>query len=1455
MNEALVSAHSFVRALKAPTDPPHEEWPTKIRLARAAWENNSVRIQRKAGIILEWLLPLFTKAISKTDSQTQPVLSHFHWELLADVLSNPGDTPIAPIVLHFPIASYLSTIFIACRSLPPESADTLFLQVHRSLTILWPMSTQTGLDMLSECFWASLSVIKSPSSTYANPHVVAVMVLVWNYFQQNFDMVSASQKKKVYTAFSQHIADWLFALQSNLESIHTEQIYRIGKQVLSNVDSLRFIVDAKQTTSLSPSSFLFNENVKSDHLTRLSLLRILPRLYKDYLENLHIYQYVIFPSSLNAAQVQDRFTEIGTNFAIQILRSLESLESPDDQLQLWDVTVNVLLISEQEQITTIKEKTEWMSYLCSLRQRALAVLNNSWDETQAVLLRHSLDVLSFLHRVEPELINPILPSILERVALSLVTQRQSSPQVTESASILLNQLLSFSSKTRTLHAFIAMLQEVLKCSFPHVSDMDAQKIYQFSICSPLMSFTFFDKLKYALLTFISPGQAKAIIEGTKVVLMECVKSYSSASSLKRRKLLGGQGSIPVPSGGSEIGIVSFCLLVRFNSVIVEALVHEDMSNDVQGSTGYLDALDDCVSTVLDRLLSSSKNFNPEGTPLLKKRKESTGELLEWSDQCFLESLLRLSYDLFVHYDYHNSRKTPKTILSYTDTMTTFMQEKLIPDLQLEIGRWFTYAATRTISRQESKDKYLDTLLDYIEQHGTLKNLQSNGEVLYPSSSHVALVLLGYLLENRLPEIDAFASRLQLERIVRLLIRHIDCMRPNYLSIGAIIDRLFQRASFWEMQNIKATLQSVLDQETSFLISKHAPVTPNMDWSILRQSIKCSPSDMERVAVIYKLSLRFPSNYLSKKSRDDLILKALNADVFTDISHLQEHPTVCNKEINVACRAFLSKSWNEQPSKLLEELVLAPSWMDYFFGKKFPVEDPFHQEKLNGMRVAILRLAIQNTLKGDTLPLDNILRASLNYEVKLGQDLNDMLIRSPLVLLINSIIDSTKRSRLYETTISLINEIRTHLNRWLEPSIEQLLRADSNTFGSSGGIVKGWKMFLSLTTWILDEPPEPSNLESISQRLFRRTIQLVSSPYVDSEFCSDILSIVLIQSKLSRGNGVLETAGFLAGYLLMCSARPPSSFDKPLSQLCKALTLGQYEALLDSLAEYLEKQVTKVVLHVALHASILLLKQAPEKSSKISSNYVSRCLRVLTNTDVSRLSSPEIHQVLVFLRFQCSERAITLQTLDVSGILTIIHSMTDGSPDHNTNTSYSIFQNVVSILDDLVRLRHDLLNSFFPHISEILRRLISLLRTIRPQLGTKQYRLLANAYPRWINPLESFGESGGAGHLARLLTMFTTKTLVRSRGNNELPKAASLARSFARHAPYVLLAYLQAASDPLTYMTAQVRKELQPGLFALCAMTGEHGRDTLMIQNLSAEQKVLLKTLWGNYVKQKYTGKG
>lgn len=61
MSQALQSSQSFVRALKAPSDPPQPDGPSKVEIARQAWENTSFYVPNKGEVIVEWLLTKLLK--------------------------------------------------------------------------------------------------------------------------------------------------------------------------------------------------------------------------------------------------------------------------------------------------------------------------------------------------------------------------------------------------------------------------------------------------------------------------------------------------------------------------------------------------------------------------------------------------------------------------------------------------------------------------------------------------------------------------------------------------------------------------------------------------------------------------------------------------------------------------------------------------------------------------------------------------------------------------------------------------------------------------------------------------------------------------------------------------------------------------------------------------------------------------------------------------------------------------------------------------------------------------------------------------------------------------------------------------------------------------------------------------------------------------------------------------
>lgn len=61
MAQNTQSSQSFVRALKAPSDPPHAGGQSKIELAREAWDNTEFYVPNKGVIIADWLLSKLLK--------------------------------------------------------------------------------------------------------------------------------------------------------------------------------------------------------------------------------------------------------------------------------------------------------------------------------------------------------------------------------------------------------------------------------------------------------------------------------------------------------------------------------------------------------------------------------------------------------------------------------------------------------------------------------------------------------------------------------------------------------------------------------------------------------------------------------------------------------------------------------------------------------------------------------------------------------------------------------------------------------------------------------------------------------------------------------------------------------------------------------------------------------------------------------------------------------------------------------------------------------------------------------------------------------------------------------------------------------------------------------------------------------------------------------------------------
>ena len=214
----------------------------------------------------------------------------------------------------------------------------------------------------------------------------------------------------------------------------------------------------------------------------------------------------------------------------------------------------------------------------------------------------------------------------------------------------------------------------------------------------------------------------------------------------------------------------------------------------------------------------------------------------------------------------------------------------------------------------------------------------------------------------------------------------------------------------------------------------------------------------------------------------------------------------------------------------------------------------------------------------------------------------------------------------------------------------------------------------------------------------------------------------------------------------------------------------------------------------------------------------------------------------------------MRLIDVGSIWTLLSRVLSGSRIHDDETTVAVFHKSVTSIGALIRLRRDLLTPTLPHLAALLQQLIWSMRRARPHVGAKQTKQVMDTLPRYINSNPLGPEE--AKLLARLLEMLASKTTVRINATNvDVPKAESLAKPFSKHAAYVLKAYIEAMNDPLCIIPSSIRKELQSGLYALCGMMKDHNRDAMMVSALDTGGKTTMKTLWKEYEKQRYIGRG
>jgi hypothetical protein len=204
-----MAAQGFIRALKSSSDPPEPGGPTKLEIARNAWESSAVQIPSKADLIVEWILAKMLKAKSYVQHrlcevlnvyrfrENNPALDAEHWALLAEILvssesgrhNRPLRTWVLPILHRIPLGPILKHVLDHI----PQHAEALTPLVERSMHILWPMSVQKStVETLLDVFGA---VLRATVRCQADQRLARIGVLVSSSFRSVLG--NTSSKKKV----------------------------------------------------------------------------------------------------------------------------------------------------------------------------------------------------------------------------------------------------------------------------------------------------------------------------------------------------------------------------------------------------------------------------------------------------------------------------------------------------------------------------------------------------------------------------------------------------------------------------------------------------------------------------------------------------------------------------------------------------------------------------------------------------------------------------------------------------------------------------------------------------------------------------------------------------------------------------------------------------------------------------------------------------------------------------------------------------------------------------------------------------------------------------------------------------------------------------------------------------------------------------------------------------------
>ncbi|KAG6902814.1 hypothetical protein C0995_011301 [Termitomyces sp. Mi166 len=1434
---SIKTPQAFIRALKAPSDPPVQGGQLKIEIARQVWDDLSFLVPNKAEVVVDWILGKFLKE-KDNEITLNPLLDIRFWTLLNDVISSAsagGSSGtrslkiwLPNLLSRIPFAPTLVALLRLLGRLDPTLRGSVNPVVFSSLAIIWPFSAQRlNAETMLECFGAFLTAYHGGHG--ADDYLVQIGSLIATSYRNS--VVNSSNKKKVYTVFLQnYLAYWLelHALSSS-DAALSDIVYDAGIETLFNLDILRRTRDSKTETELFEAIAPVLKSNTEVHI-------VLPRLFASYIEYVKKHRGALVSQGSSRVHGSAN-TEIQAQ-GIQFLAScLSLLDVHEQSVKTWSVRVALLEVVDKESLFD-RRNTESTMVLDRVIGHALNSIEIRTANNDLAI--YGVECLSTLARIDYDMIVPLVPRLLPKLLLL------PGPHV--SYLNFLDLILAYHNKTRTVNAFTECFLNALSTIEPASLKNSSTELYQNALSGPLFNATHLQRLSKALQTFLSGSQVLPLAQATFNFLKQTWEKFDAEGrteerSPKRRRTMNME-STSLTKSQKDYSAVVFVLSSHLAMTVFSSLPLHAVTEELRDE--------------LRSLLSDVRNF---AARILKKVMKSLTKSDQpvWPLSIVSAASLRLWYALDV-----SGHITPVPFDDeklYKRALKAIQDEQLLPELFVELSRFLFRVCLH--KDQSSSQAAFSHSLAYLEKNLQVSPVSWSGQAHGLSldeqgQKECALALMHMIVERWLPVIETFASTEQLKRLVRVImsigIAEDTSQSVPGLQAETLLLQVLRSAQFWELHKVRVVFLNYVEQ----IVSAH-------------DDFSCTDSASTSTTVgAYRLLLTLPVEYLSRSNRADFARRALALDRHISSSAM---PLISKSKHLTVLRAFLGRVFS------------TPNGIDSSASSIVI----FNISDYNVLQVEELCDALKHLMASMTSPAF--------FDERLDATTTSLLKSIFLYLLchktgIDDLSSETFKKLQYSSSDVVLNLISTfaQINGQARLQIE---KASSQVFSFSlqanfdfsfsdelQSAMQQLSQTLSTATY-----PQLSTLQiemaSVEEmRMDWRHKSLFSSPSLRTlphDVNIDALPFLgaTLFPKLSAWNGdvaarcdvhvaalaiLLEEFDFFpecdrssrldyitAAYISTVNFLPPSG---------SSLSAPEFSQLLDLIAEDLNYNDSPEVRINLLQISTILLRSHPQGTLKHTQAFSSRCLRTFLSWHDLTDGPIELRlQTLDFVVKHCTEQPAVLRIGDIGSIWSLITNFLAGSRVHDNNTALEIFHKIINIISALIRLRRDLVIHTLPHLGSVLRQLLMIVRTVRSSLGMKQTSLVTDTLPRWLNAKQPVGIEEVKA-LARLLETLTTKSMVRNNApNSETQKAESLAKPFSKHAAYVLKAYITAMNDPLCLLPLEHRKELQRGLYALCSMIGDHNRDALMVSALDSGGKLTMKTLWKEYEKQRYVGKG